>query len=153
VTKSSNHTLSLHMLTSNSSSITNFSPLSPTDNWLPYIVAARTTQHRKRGIGADLQKTPACITSNVWRHRARVSSARSRAMIVRVTYRDTSTVACGHDLATADVYRVTSQQQIYTPQYYRIRVSPQLRDSHEIPDLVANIKRLELLGPGSSKGG
>jgi hypothetical protein len=34
VTKSSNHTLSLHKLTSNSSSTSNFPWLSPTDNWL-----------------------------------------------------------------------------------------------------------------------
>jgi hypothetical protein len=77
VTKSSNHTLCLHRLTStrNSSSVTNFPWLSPTDNGhnchsrvsvvfrctpyshslgsvypsncSPYIVAARTTQHRK----------------------------------------------------------------------------------------------------------
>jgi hypothetical protein len=47
VTKSSNHTLSLLRLASNSSSTTNFPWLSPTDNWLPNIAAARTTQHRK----------------------------------------------------------------------------------------------------------
>jgi hypothetical protein len=46
VTKSSNHTLSFHRLTSNSSSATNFPWLYPIDNRLPYIVAARTTQHR-----------------------------------------------------------------------------------------------------------
>jgi hypothetical protein len=77
-------------------------------------------QHRKHSLGADLQKTPACIiTSSIMlRHRARVNCARSIATVVRVRYLDTSSiVTCGHHLATADVYRVTSQQQVYTPQY------------------------------------
>jgi hypothetical protein len=72
VTRSSNHTLNLHKLTSNSSSTTNFPWLSPTDNWPnsrsrsttdflyssvllqrlalefhSYNSSARTSQHRK----------------------------------------------------------------------------------------------------------
>jgi hypothetical protein len=53
----------------------------------------------------------ACISSStdVWRHRARLCCGRSIATAVRVMYRDTfSIVACGHYVATADVYRVTS---------------------------------------------
>jgi hypothetical protein len=90
VTKSSNHTLCLHRLTSNSSSTTNFLWLSPTDNltqfsfsfsllysavchcipilltlypsnWLPYIVAAWTTQHRKH---------MSCVRMRVYWHAA-----------------------------------------------------------------------------------
>jgi hypothetical protein len=78
---SSNHTLNLHRLTC--SSITNFPWLSPTDNWLPYKVAVRTSQHRNHSLGTNLQKTPACITSFivVWRYRACVSCARSIATV------------------------------------------------------------------------
>jgi hypothetical protein len=40
------------------------------------------------------------------------------ATAVSVTYSDTSSiVACGRYLATADVYRATSQQQVDTSQY------------------------------------
>jgi hypothetical protein len=40
-------------------------------------------QNRKHSLGADLQKTPTCITSSivVWRHGARVSCARSIATV------------------------------------------------------------------------
>jgi hypothetical protein len=95
-----NHTLTLTLLFRQTMSV---------------IIAARTTQQRKHSLGADLQKTLACVTSIVWRHRSRISCGRYTATAVRVTYRDTlSIVACDHYLATADVYRITSQQQ-YIP--------------------------------------
>jgi hypothetical protein len=47
MTKSFNHILNFHRLTSNPSSTINFRWLTPTDNCLPYVFAARTTQHRK----------------------------------------------------------------------------------------------------------
>jgi hypothetical protein len=65
----------------------------------PYIVveSALPRSCLANSLGADLQKTSACITYSivVWRHRERVSCARSIAIVVRVTYRDTSPiVAC-----------------------------------------------------------
>jgi hypothetical protein len=161
VSKSSNHTLTLHKLASNSCSTTNFPWLSPTDNSvvllqfsfsyslysseLIQLLASelyslifprhgpRSTENTApyccRGVlphsclanslGANLPKAPACITSSVvWHHRACVNCGHSIATAVTVTYRDTSSiVACGHHLATADVYRVTSQQRVHTPQY------------------------------------
>lgn len=129
MTQSSNYTLSIHRITSSSSSATNFSyqqlnwtpipALHPVlcfvpillvlvtylSDLLPYIVAARTTQHRKHSIGADPQHTPVCITSIiVWRHRAGVSCTRSIATVVRVTYCDIFIVAVGYHVAMADVH-------------------------------------------------
>jgi hypothetical protein len=95
--------LALHSWTLNWAALTLWTELDPSS----HTVSERTHREHRR------------ITSSVvWRHRARACCGRYITTAVRVTYRDTSSiVACGHYLATTYVYRFTSWQRIYTPQY------------------------------------